>query len=206
MARDIRIVLIGKDNLMRDGLGASLREQDEMEVLAVLKIDAIAIESAAVRATPDVGLVHLPVLTASELGAVAAVRKRWPSVRIVALTSQLDDRIINAATAVGIEGHILASDSYTELLSAIRSVSRGERYLTSSISLQSVTESDQLSEREKEVMRLIAAGYRTREIAHRLSLSLKTVEKHRASLMRKLGLRSATAVVAYAIARGYVIV
>jgi two-component system response regulator NreC len=206
MARDIRILLIGKDNLMRAGLWASLREQEGMDVLAVLQSDAVAIESAAVTAAPDIGLVYFPVFTASGLGAVAAVRKRWPNVHILALTSRLDDRIFNAATEVGIEGYLLESDSQTELLCAIRSVSRGERYLTPSISLRGVSESDQLTEREKEVMKLIAAGYRTREMAHRLSLSLKTVEKHRASLMRKLGLRTAAAVAAYAIAHGYLIV
>jgi two-component system, NarL family, response regulator NreC len=206
MARRIRILLIGKDNLMRDGLRASLREHDGLEVLAVLQSDAVAIESAIVTTTPDVGLMHLPVLTAHGLDAIAAVRKHWPNVRILALTSRLEGRVINAATEIGIEGYILESDSHTELLSAIRSVSRGERYLTPSISPQGVSESDKLTEREKEVMRLIGAGYRTREIAHRLSLSLKTVEKHRASLMRKLGLRSAAAVAAYAVAHGYLIV
>jgi two-component system, NarL family, response regulator NreC len=206
MARDIRILLIGRDNLMRDGLWAFLREQDGMDVLAVLQSDAIAIGSAAVRAMPDVGLVHSPVLTASELGAVAAVRKRWPNVRILVLTSRLDDRVFNTATEVGIEGYILEGDSHTELLSAIRSVSRGERYLTPSISLEGISESAKLTEREMEVIRLIGAGYRTREIAYRLSLSLKTIEKHRASLMRKLGLRSAAAVAAYAIAHGYLVV
>lgn len=88
---------------------------------------------------------------------------------------------------------------------AIRTVAKGERYLTRLIARQEISGPDKLTEREKEVTRLIAAGYRTREIADQLSLSSKTVEKHRTSIMRKLGLRSAAAVAAYAIAHGHLI-
>jgi len=205
MARDIRILVIGKANLVRDGLWALLRAQEGMEVLSAIESGVEAIKLALVSPIPDVAVIHFPIMTPSGLDAVAAVRGRWPAGRVIALTSRLDDRVVSTAMESGIDGCISESDSHAELLSAIRTVANGERYLTRSIARQDVSGPDKLTEREKEVTRLIAAGYRTREIAHRLSLSNKTIEKDRASIMRKLGLRSAAAVAAYATAHGYLI-
>jgi len=109
---------------------------------------------------------------------------------------------VRMAAAAGIDGCISEGDSHTDLLAAIRTVANGERYVTRPVGNPDVSAVGVLTEREKEVTRLIAAGYRTREIAHQLSLSDKTIEKHRANIMRKLGLRSAAAVAAYAIAHG----
>jgi DNA-binding NarL/FixJ family response regulator len=205
MARDIRILVIGNANLVRDGVLALLRAQEGIEVLTAIESSVEAIKSAVASPLPDVAVMHFPVMTPSGLDAVAAVRRRWPAVRVIALTHRLNDRVVSTATEAGVDGCISESNSHMELLSAIRTVAGGERYLTRSIAHQDIRGPDRLTEREKEVTRLIAAGYRTREIADRLSLSNKTIEKHRASIMRKLGLRSAAAVAAYAIAHGYLI-
>ncbi len=205
MARDIRILIIGKANLMREGLWALLCAHEDMEALKVLECDVEAIKSVTVRPMPDVALMHFPIVTPSGLDGVAAVRRRWPSARVVVLTGRLDGHATSMALGAGIDAWISETDSYAELLSAIRSVASGGRYVTRSSPRQDTSGSDRLTEREKEVTRLIAAGYRTREIADRLSLSGKTIEKYRASVMRKLGLRSAAAVAAYAIAHGHLI-
>jgi DNA-binding NarL/FixJ family response regulator len=144
-------------------------------------------------------------------------------VRVLMAIPARENPLVDAALQAGIAGYILSSSSPTELLSAIRSVAMGDRYLAAAASgrpdgqpagvasTAPVAENPAargpatLSEREREVMRLIAEGYRTREMAEQLSLSHKTVEKHRSNLMRKLGLRSATAVAAYAITHGYVV-
>jgi DNA-binding NarL/FixJ family response regulator len=201
MARDIQIVIIGKANLVRDGLWALLRAQAGTEVVTVIESDVEAIKSIVVRPIPDVAVIHFPTVTPGGLDAVAAVRRRWPAARVIALAP----RFVSTAMEAGIDGRISESDSPMELLSAIRTVARGERYLTRSIARQDNSGPDKLTQREKEVMRLVAAGCRTREIAQRLSLSDKTIEKHRASVMRKLGLRSAAAMAAYAIAHGHLI-
>jgi DNA-binding NarL/FixJ family response regulator len=206
MAGHIRVLVMGKANLMREGLGALLSLQDDFEVLTALESEVDSIESAAVNPAPDVALVHLPILSVEGLGTITALRRRWPAARILLLSSRFNNHLLGTASEAGIHGHILESDSPKELLFAIRRLFSGEGYLAPSVSGDDIEEPDKLSDREKEVMRLIAAGYRTREIAHRLSLSLKTIEKHRANLMRKLGLRTAAAVAAYAIAHGYVIV
>ena len=205
MAHDIRIVVIGKANLVRDGLWALLRAQEGMDDATVVEGHIEAIESLAATFMPDVAIMHFSTMTQSGIDAVAAVRSRWPGARVIALTPRLDERTVSMATAAGIDGCISEGDSHVELLSAIRTLARGERYLTRQFAHPDVSGVDTLTEREKEVTRLIAAGYRTREIAHQLSLSSKTIEKHRASIMRKLGLRSAAAVAAYAIAHGHLI-
>jgi DNA-binding NarL/FixJ family response regulator len=207
MAGDIRILLVGKASLVRDSLAALLSAQEDFNVLASLEGDIDAIQSAAVAAPPPrVALIHVRLLTASGLGTITALRRRWPEVRVLTLTSRVEAHLLGATTEAGIDGYILEGDSHEELLAAIRAVGSGERYVSPSISSQDIGGPGKLTERETEVMKLIAIGHRNREIANRLSVSLKTVEKHRASLMRKLGLRSAAAVVAYAIAHGFVIV
>jgi DNA-binding NarL/FixJ family response regulator len=205
MARDIRILVIGNANLVRDGLWALLRAQEGMEVLTAIESGVEAINSAVVNLIPDVAVMHFPIVTPGALDAVAAVRRRWPTGRVIALTPRLDHRVVSTVKEAGIDGCIAESNTRMELLSAIRTVANGERYLTPSIPRQEISGPDTLTEREKEVTRLIGAGHRTREIARRLSLSDKTIEKHRASIMRKLGLRSAAAVAAYAITHGYLI-
>ncbi len=205
MAHPIRILVIGNANLLREGLTALLCAQEGMEVSSVLESHVEAIKSVVVKPTPDVALMHFPIVTPSALEAVAAVRRRWPTTRVIVLTSRLDDRVVDTVREAGIDGCVSESDSTPELLSAIRTVADGERYLTRSTARQDIGGADNLTNREKEVTRLIAAGYRTREIAARLSLSGKTIEKYRANVMRKLGLRSAAALGAYAIAHGHVI-
>jgi DNA-binding NarL/FixJ family response regulator len=131
-------------------------------------------------------------------------------VHILMLTSAREAPPGDTVLQAGISGYVCKTSSQGELLSAIRSVSVGRRYLgPSTLDGQKLPPArrspNSLSDREREVMRLIAEGYRTREMAKQLSLSHKTIEKHRSNLMRKLGLRSATAVAAYAITHGYVV-
>jgi len=206
MAGEVRIVVIGKANLVREGLWALLRAEKGMEVLAAIDDAVEAIKSVVVTTLPDVAVMHLPMVTPPALDAVSAIRRHWPTARVLALVGRLDDRTVSAATAVGIDGCIGESDSRAELLAAIHAMAKGERYLTRMVASHDGSGAhEKLTEREKEITRLIAAGYRTREIAERLSLSSKTIEKHRASIMRKLGLRSAAAVAAYAITHGNLI-
>ena len=146
-----------------------------------------------------------------DLEAVSTARSRWPELPVVNLTNSRDNRLIESALRAGVLGYVLKSDSRLDFLNAIHSAIAGRRYVSPSI-FETVVDgfvgqqgrafdTDGLSERE--VMKLIAQGLRTREIGARLSVSYKTVEKHRSNLLRKLGLRSATAVAAYAIANGY---
>jgi len=217
MAHTIRILVIDDAGLMREGLCALLRTEEGLEVVGAVATSTEAVRAAAARA-PEIVIMDFAAATRSGLEAIATIRRQWPEAHIIVLTNRPDDRLMDAALHAGVEGYVLKNDSRTELMSAIRHASEGRRYITPSVagrvvsgyirSQAAVTRHngpESLSDREREVMKLIAAGYRTREIAEQLSLSHKTIEKHRSNLMRKLGLRSATAVAAYAIANGYVV-
>lgn len=210
----LRAVLVGDPSLSRDGLAALLKLERGIEVVATIALDAEAVK-AAVITRPEVVITEFSPATGAQL--VLALRARWLEARILVLSAQSDNRAIEAALRAGVDGYLRSSDSRSELLAAIRSLARGERYISRSTqecigiggaetraALAARKAVELLSEREREVMQCVAAGLRTREIAMRLSLSHKTVEKHRSNLMRKLGLRSATAVAAYAAAHGYI--
>lgn len=204
MGRNIQVAVVDAAGFMRDGLCALLSGSEELDVAGAIDSDPQEISTAAI-AAPDVALV--PSLAG--LPAVTALKKRWPEVRILMLTSERENVSAGRPLQAGISGYLCKTSSQGELLSAIRSVSVGRSYCgppgLDGAKPPMRFGPGALSEREFEVMRLIAEGYRTREMATQLQLSHKTIEKHRSNLMRKLGLRSAAAVAAYAITRGYVV-
>ena len=214
MLGHLRVLLVEDASLMRDSLAALLGAEAGVEVIGAVARSAQAIRLAT-EAHADVAIVDFA--PASGAQTVASLRERWPSVRVLVLTSSEDDRLMDAVLRVGVEGCLLRSDTRAELMAALRRLSEGHRYVSRSIRnrlaslsgrsgalLPAVPEGlSTLTDREREVMHCVASGLRTREIAERLSLSEKTVEKHRSNLMRKLGLRSAAAVAAYAIAKRY---
>jgi DNA-binding NarL/FixJ family response regulator len=209
----LRVLLVDRASVMRDGLAALLGLEAGVEVIGAIanSVQAVRLASAA---RPDIAIVDFA--PAGGIETLAALRARWPSVRILVLTSSEDDWLLNAALRAGVDGYLLRSCMRAELMTALRRVSEGRRYVSRSIR-ERVEEQDSagpaplamldgvslLTDREREIMLCVASGLRTREIAERLALSHKTVEKHRSNLMRKLGLRSAAAVAAYATARGY---
>jgi two-component system secretion response regulator SsrB len=207
MSSKIRILIVDADNLLRDGLCALLRLESDLEVVGTLD----SLEAAAELApgiAPDLVILDIASPDFDGEEAIANVRHRWPQARVFVLTFQHDDRVLAEALRVGADAYALKSDSWQELGAALRSVAVGRRYVSPAMHEPVRTavdrhQTDGLTDRERDVMRYIARGRRTREIAQQLSLSHKTIEKHRASLMRKLGLKTATAVAAYATAKGY---
>jgi DNA-binding NarL/FixJ family response regulator len=211
--RKLQILLVDEEGMLRDGLCAMLNLEEGLEVGAVVSGTA-ALRTVNMPVAPDLVLADFSVPAVDGQETVGAARGRWPHIPILVLTLARDDQSIEFALRAGVDGYLLKTDSRAELLNAIHSVMAGKRYISPAIfelvvsgfvSQQTLSKQpeDPLSEREREVMRLIALGLRTREIADRLSVSHKTVEKHRANLMRKLGVRTAAAVVAYAISNGY---
>lgn len=173
--------------------------------------------SAAAKLQPDIILMDLTMPLTSGIDAIVQIKRQQPTTRIVALTFHKEDEYIHATLEAGADGYVLKDDSRTELLNALASVLKGKSYLSPSIcdkvvagylSLgdSSVKEPtwEVLTRREREVIKLIAEGKRTKEIATYLSLSPKTIEKHRANLMKKLDLHSVSAVTVYAIQNGFI--
>ena len=201
---------------MRDGLCALLQSDDALEVVAATVTRREALETLTT-AQPDVAIVDFATDLKSGPEMIAHLKRRWPEVRVLVLTARRDETFIEAALRAGADGYVLKSDSRTELFNAVHRIASGKGYISPSALDRMVTAyaktSDRLpgrarpagalTSREQEVITLIAKGYRTREMAQLMSLSHKTVEKHRTNLMRKLGLRSAAAVAAYAITHGF---
>jgi DNA-binding NarL/FixJ family response regulator len=214
MRRKLQVLLVDEEGLLRDGLCAMINQEEGFAIAGVVPA-AAAIQTVSVPAAPDVVIADFGAPAVRGLETVTAARSRWPNVPILVLTFQRDDAAIESALRAGVDGYLLKTDRRSELLNALNSVIEHKRYISPSIFDRVVNgfvsqraraqheDSDGLSDREREVMRLIAQGFRTREIAAKLSVSHKTVEKHRANLMRKLGLRTAAAVAAYAISNGY---
>ena len=214
MRRKLQVLLIDEEGLLRDGLCAMISQEEGFAIAGVVPA-AAAIQTVSLPTAPDVVIADFGAPAVRGLETVTAARSRWPNVPILVLTFQRDDAAIESALRAGVDGYLLKTDRRSELLNALNSVIEHKRYISPSIFDRVVNgfvsqrarapyeDSDGLSDREREVMRLIAQGFRTREIAAKLSVSHKTVEKHRANLMRKLGLRTAAAVAAYAISNGY---
>jgi DNA-binding NarL/FixJ family response regulator len=214
MHSKIQILVIDEEGLLRDGVCALLNLAEDIEVLGVI-VGGPAVAKLSLPTDPDVVIVEFSLPDQSGPATIAAVRSRWPRARILVLSFHREDHVIEAALRAGVDGYLLKSDTRHELFAAIRTLMEGGRYVSPSIldrvvsgfvrkrTLAKQRNADGLSDREREVMKRIALGFRTREIAQQLSLSHKTIEKHRSNLMRKLGLRSATAVAAYAIANDY---
>jgi DNA-binding NarL/FixJ family response regulator len=214
MRRKTRILIVDQESLLRDGLRALLELEDELEMMGAISSGDEPVD-AAPKAAPQVVLLEFAMPSQDGSQTVAVVKSRWPEAHVLILTSRREDEFFEAALRAGAAGYLLKTDSRAELLTAIHAVADKKRYISPSLFDRAVTghlgkspasgrsAADGLSARERQVMRRIALGLRTREIALQLSLSHKTIEKHRSSLMRKLGLRSATAVAAYATANGY---
>ena len=209
----LRVLLVEDPSLMRDSLVALLSSEPGVEVVGEIANSAQAIKLATA-ASPDLALVDFASAGGTDI--IAALRERWPSAHVLVLASLENERLLKAALHAGAGGYVLRSDTRAELMTALHKVAAGQTHVSRAIrervaafdaaSRASHAAADRvalLTDREREIMRWVASGLRTREIAQRLSLSHKTVEKHRSNLMRKLGLRSAAAVAAFATEKGY---
>jgi two-component system response regulator NreC len=214
--RKTRVLVADEAGIMRDGLCALLQSDDTLEVVAATAARRDAVQTLTT-AQPDVIIVDFATDLKSGPETIADLKHRWPEVRVLVLTVRRDETFIETALRAGADGYVLKTDSRAELFNAVHRIASGKGYISPSALDRMVTAyaktsdrlpgrtraSGALTSREQEVITLIAKGYRTREMAQLMSLSHKTVEKHRTNLMRKLGLRSAAAVAAYAITHGF---
>lgn len=213
-ARSIRIVLADDHVAIREGLRLLLDAQPDMTVVAEASDGAGAIEHArALR--PDVVVMDVSMPGTNGLVATRALRESLPETRVVILTRHGDDAYLQELLRAGAAGYVLKQSASAELLQAVRTVAGGRQYLDSALTarvtagfvgrrMQGAHQSGAVvSERETEVLRLIAAGYSNKEIAAQLDLSVKTVEAHKANAMRKLGLTGRIDIVRYAVLQGW---
>jgi len=212
----IRLLLIDDNILFRKGLTALLSQQPDLAVVDALGSGKEATQVAS-NLEPDVVIMDIRLAGSSGLDIAAQIKRRQPQVKVLMLTSSRTEEYVRAALRLGIDGYILKDASLEELLIAVRSVARGKKYLSPDVSGHVVesflhpeqssgkaSQLDILTNRERGILQLIAEGRTNRSAAEFLCVSPKTVEKHRASLMQKLGLRNVTEMTLVAMEMGLV--
>jgi two-component system, NarL family, response regulator NreC len=209
----LRILLADDHVTVRHGLKLLIDGQPDMKVVAEASDGNAAIESA-VALKPDVVVMDISMPGMNGLLATRKLKQRQPTAAIVTLTRHSDDAYLQELLRAGVSGYVLKQSAPSELLQAIRAAAAGGQYLDSALTAR-VTAAflgkpnrvsrpvTAVSERESEVLRLIASGYSNKEIAAHLSLSVKTVEAHKANAMRKLGLSGRIDIVKYATLQGW---
>jgi two-component system response regulator NreC len=204
----VRIVLADDHTIVRTGLRMLLDAERDFEIVA----EAGDVESARryVRGHhPAVLILDLNMPGGSSLEAIPLIRAEAPGTHIVVLTMQEEPAFARGALAAGATGYVLKKAADGELVEAVRRAAAGEAYLNPTLAAQIAREvpkvpADDLSEREVQVLRLIALGHTNGEIAEKLFLSVRTVETHRAHIQQKLLVSSRAQLVAYALQRGLV--
>lgn len=211
----IRVLIADDHALVRAGIKSLLEDYDDIEVVGEASSGWEAIEQAT-RLSPDVVLMDIAMGDLSGLEATQEIKERMPEVNVLALTMHDREEFFFAMLKAGAMGYILKESEPDELLAAIRAVHEGEAFLAPSVTkavledylTQSMNQTssryDRLTLREKEVLRLSAEGHSTREMANMLHLSIKTIEKHRINLMRKLELNNLSELIKYAIRKGLI--
>jgi len=209
----IRVLLADDHSLVRAGIRSLLGAMAEVEVIAEAASGEEALELAA-SAKPDVVLMDIAMKGITGLEAAARLRERHPAIRVVILSMHSGEEYVLQALRAGAAGYLLKDAATGELELALRSVMRGESWLSPAVSRQVVegyvqrsggeATPEVLTARQREVLRLIAVGKSTKEIAFLLNLSVKTVETHRAQIMERLGIRDVAGLVRYALRTGLV--
>lgn len=209
----LRILLADDHETVREGLKLIIDAQPDMEVIGEAGDGRAAIEQTQ-HLKPDVVVMDVSMPGMNGLKATQKLSECCPEVKIVALTRHKDDGYLQQLLRAGASGYVLKQSPPAELLHAIRAISVGGKYLDPSVAGKVMgTFSDSsffrresganLTDRETEVLRLIAWGHSNKEIAAQLDLSVKTVEVHKANAMKKLGMRSRIDIVRYSVLQGW---
>jgi two-component system response regulator NreC len=203
----IRVLLVDDHAVVRSGLRRVLEAEDDIEVVAEAGDMRNAVFEARAH-KPDVIVMDVVMPDASGIEATPAVLEEAEDAKVLMLSMQDDPRYVREAFAVGANGYVLKEAADTEVVDAVREVAQGGRYVHPALGARLIAaeaqeraeaEADPLSEREREVLRLLALGHTNQEIAKMLYLSVRTVETHRAHIMQKLRLSSRAELVRYAL-------
>jgi len=210
-------VVIAEDHtILRDGLRSLFNSNGDLDV-AGEAADGMEALRCINKMNPDLVLLDLNMPKMDGFSVIKEIRRQSPDTKILALTMHKDEEYVLEAFRTGVNGYCIKTSSGNEVLNAIRSVLAGKRYISPEISdkvlegyiegkkeIKKESSWDNLTQREREVLKLVGESYQNKEISDYLCISVKTVEKHRANIMEKLDLHSASALTAYAIEKGLV--
>ena len=212
--KKLRILLADDHALLRDGLKALVNVQADMEVIGEADNGRTAWQNAK-ELLPDVLVMDIAMPELNGVQSTEILKRECPDIKILALTAYKDKGYLDQLLKVGASGYVLKLSAAEELIEAIRVVASGGVYLdrqmadrvTGSYLRQQILRGESrqrgLTDREEEVLRLIAQGYSNKEISTQLNISVKTVESHKSNLMDKLQLKSRTEIVRYAVRQGW---
>jgi two-component system response regulator NreC len=212
----ISVLLVDDHTIVREGLCSLLDAEADIKVIAEAEDGREAIEKAG-SLHPDVVVMDITMPGLSGLEATCQIKQRCPEVQVVALTMHTAEEYIYQILRAGASGYVVKRAALSELISAVRAASRGECFLSPSVSrtviqdylrraeaLAGENSYERLTPREREVLQLIAEGHSSRGIAELLCISIKTVQTHKAHLMRKLDMHSTAELTRYAIRKGVI--
>jgi two-component system, NarL family, response regulator NreC len=211
-----RIVIAEDHTILREGLRALLSSDPELEIVGEARDGQEAIRSVE-KSKPNLILMDLSMPRMNGMDAIKEIKKRSPETKILVLTVHKNEEYILATLQAGADGYVLKDSTHSELEMAIKSVFAGNHYISPGISdkiiggylegkrpLKPISPWETLTQRERGILKLIAEGYKNKEIADYLCISVKTVEKHRANLMQKLDLHNISDLTAFAIEKGLI--
>ncbi len=210
-------VLIADDHaLVREGISAFLKLSDDFEVVAEASDGIEAIEKTE-KYHPDIIIMDINMPKLGGLEATIEIKKMWPDTKVLVLTQYEDKEYITRFLKAGVSGYLLKKAVGSDLLTGLRAISRGELYLYSSIATEVVSRYlhgdnsrdavdpyDKLSDREKQVLKLVAEGYTHKEVADMLHISAKTVIAHQTNIGEKLGIHTRAGFIKFAIQKGII--
>lgn len=208
----IKVLVVDDHAIMRDGIRALLGIHDDIEIVGEASEGKEAVEKAQ-ELSPDVAVMDIAMPGMDGLEATRRIKKKKPTVKVLVLTQYDNREYILSAIKAGADGYVPKRALGSELESAIRAVHRGDSYLYPSAASAVIKDYvkgsdeetyDRLTAREREILKLIADGHTSREIADMLFISLKTVLGHRARIMEKLDIHNRTELIKYAMRKGLV--
>jgi two-component system response regulator NreC len=212
----LRILLADDHETVREGLRLIVNAQADMEVVGEAG-DGRAAVARALELLPDIVVMDVSMPHLNGLKATEKLMQVCPQVKVLTLTRHMDDGYMQQILRAGASGYVLKQSASAELLHAIRAVAAGGKYLDPAVAGKvmgsyagrtapvrvAAHRGRELSEREAEVLRLIAWGYSNKEIAARMEISVKTVEAHKANAMKRLGMQSRIDIVRFALLQGW---
>lgn len=212
-----RIVIAEDHTILREGLKSLLESNEKFTVVGEADNGRDAILQVGEQ-QPDLVIMDLSMPGLSGMDAIKEVRDRYPVIKLLVLTVHSEEEYVMASLEAGANGYVLKDASHTELITAAERVLAGKTYLSADIadkvvnsylqasrnSKEPATRWDSVTQRERQILKLIAEGHTNKSMADYLCISVKTVEKHRANLMKKLGLHNVSALTSYAMEKGII--
>ena len=216
MSHKATVLITEEGTIFSIGLRVLLSNQPDLNVISA-PVNGNGILAALGALSPDLLITDIPMPNARGIDTLAELKTAFPQIRILLVTQHNSEQSIRDAFSAGASGYVMKDASNDELLTAVHSVLNGKVYLSPSLSDNIINafllgprpregrlHLDALTKREREILTLVAEGHTNRKVANLLSLSIKTVEKHRSNMMKKLDLHNVSGLISFAIGNGLI--